>query len=117
MHTMPTMRMRSATRPKEGVSLAGFASLLVASAGLRVASLNLCTDELLLALAEPDQIASVPHLAQRPLEYANWKEARRYSKNDGSLLSVVGPRAGLVLTLGGGGPCQAHIALKRVMRV
>jgi len=69
--------------------LAGFASLLVASAGLRVASLNLCTDELLLALAEPDQIASVTHLAQQPLEYANWKEARRYSKNDGSLLSVV----------------------------
>ena len=97
--------------------MAGFASLLVASAGLRVASLNLCTDELLLALAEPDQIASVTHLAQQPLEYARWKEARRYSKNDGSLLSVVGQRADLVLTMGGGVRDQAHIARKLGIRV
>jgi len=97
--------------------LAGFASLLAASAGLRVASLNLCTDELLLALAEPQQIVSVTHLSQQPLEFASWRQARRYPKNDGSLLSVVGQRPDLVLTMGGGVRDQAHIARRLGIRV
>ena len=97
--------------------MAGFASLLAASAGLRVASLNLCTDELLLALAEPGQIVSVTHLSQQPLEYAGWKQARRYPKNDGSLLSIVGVRPDLVLTMGGGARDRARIAERLGMRV
>ena len=44
----------------------------------RVASLNLCTDELLLALAAPEQIMSVTHLAQDPAETPLWRQARRY---------------------------------------
>jgi len=82
-----------------------------------VASLNLCTDELLLALAEPGQIVSVTHLAQQPSEYADWKQARRYPKNDGSLLSVVGQNPDLVLTMGGGARDQAHIARRLGIRV
>ncbi len=68
----------------------------------RVASLNLCTDELLLMIARPEQILSVTHLAQQPAETPLWQRARRYRKNDGSLVSVVPQRPDLVLTMGGG---------------
>lgn len=68
----------------------------------RVASLNLCTDELLLMIAAPDQILSVTHLAQQPAETPLWREAGRYRHNDGSLVSVAGLRPNLVLTMGGG---------------
>jgi iron complex transport system substrate-binding protein len=90
-----------------------FASLWAASALLlgaaqaaaaprRVASLNLCTDELLLMLAAPEQIASVTHLAQQEAETPLWRQALRYPRNDGSLLSVVELRPDLIVTMGGG---------------
>ena len=89
-----------------------FASLLAASALLlgaveaqasprRVASLNLCTDELLLLLAAPGQIASVTHLSQQEAETPLWRQARRHPRNDGSLLSVVAFRPDLIVTMGG----------------
>lgn len=98
-----------------------FASLSVASLALlavapaqaapqRVASLNLCTDELLLALAAPDQILSVTHLAQDPAETPLWTQARRYARNDGSLLSVAAMRPDLVITMGGGARDRLRIA-------
>ena len=98
-----------------------FASLSIASLALaaavqadaaprRVASLNLCTDELLLALAAPDQILSVTHLAQDPAETPLWPQARRYRRNDGSLLSVAAMRPDLVLTMGGGARDRLRIA-------
>lgn len=76
----------------------------------RVASLNLCTDELLLLLARPDQIASVTHLAQSPAESPYWRRARRHPRNDGSLLSVAPLRPDLVLTMGGGARDRLGIA-------
>jgi iron complex transport system substrate-binding protein len=69
----------------------------------RVVSLNLCTDELLLLLAEPRQIASLSHLAGREDELPLWREARAYPANDGSLASAAALRPDLVLTMGGGG--------------
>ncbi len=95
----------------------GFASLLTASAVLRVASLNLCTDELLLTLAAPDQIVSVTHLAQEPQETLLWRQARRYRRNDGSLLSVVGSKPDLILTMGGGVRDRARIAERLGIRI
>jgi len=86
-------------------------------ASLRVASLNLCTDELLLALAAPEQIVSVTHLAHKPRETTLWRQARRYTKNDGSLLSVVGRKPDLVLTMGGGARDRARIAQRLGIRV
>jgi iron complex transport system substrate-binding protein len=86
---------------------------LAGSAGAaprRVASLNLCTDELLLALGDPGQIVSVTHLAQQPAETPLWREARRYRRNDGSLVSVAGLRPDLVLTMGGGARDRMRIA-------
>ena len=79
-----------------------FVSLLAASAALKVASLNLCTDELLLALADDDQIASVTHLSQQAVETPYWRTARRHRSNDGSLLSVARLKPDIVLTMGGG---------------
>jgi iron complex transport system substrate-binding protein len=83
----------------------------------RVASLNLCTDELLLILAEPGQIASVTHLSHKPAETVLWRSARRYSLNDGSLLSVAQLRPDLVLTMGGGSGDKAGIASRLGLRV
>ena len=96
-----------------------FASLLAVSLALaapaygqprRVASLNLCTDELLLLLGRPEQIVSVTHLAQDPAETPLWAAARRHARNDGSLVSVVAMRPDLVLTMGGGGRDRGRIA-------
>jgi iron complex transport system substrate-binding protein len=81
-----------------------------AAAPARVASLNLCTDELLLMLALPAQIVSVTHLSQQPAESMLWRRARQHRKNDGSLLSVAALRADLVLSMGGGARDRVGIA-------
>ena len=86
-------------------------------ASMRVASLNLCTDELLLALAAPEQIVSVTHLAHEPQETVLWRQARRYPQNDGSLLSVVGRKPDLVVTMGGGARDRARIARRLGIRI
>jgi iron complex transport system substrate-binding protein len=83
----------------------------------RVASLNLCTDELLLMLADPGQIASVTHLAQQEAETPLWRQARRYRRNDGSLLSVVGLKPDLVLTMGGGARDRGRLAERLGIRL
>jgi iron complex transport system substrate-binding protein len=82
----------------------------------RVASLNLCTDELVLLLAAPEQIVSVTHLAQQEQETPLWRTGRRYARNDGSLLSVVPLRPDLVVTMGGGGRDRIRIAERLGMR-
>jgi iron complex transport system substrate-binding protein len=97
--------------------LPAFVSLLAASAALKVASLNLCTDELLLALADDDQIASVTHLSKQSAETPYWQKAKRFRTNDGSLLSVAVPRIDLVLTMGGGVRDRASIAGHLHLRV
>lgn len=99
-----------------------FASLLAASLALtaeptwaapaRVVSLNLCTDELLLMLAAPDQIVSVTHLAQDPAETPLWRQARHYHRNDGSLISVAPLGPDLIVTMGGGASDRLLIAAR-----
>ena len=76
----------------------------------RVASLNLCTDALVLALADPASVVSVTHLVQDPRESAAWRKARRYPANDGSILSVAQYRPELIVTMGGGGRDGARLA-------
>jgi len=95
------------------LALAGAAE----AAPRRVASLNLCTDELLLMLGDPEQIVSITHLAQQPAETALWRQARRYRRNDGSLVSVAGLRPDLVLTMGGGARDRGRIAGRLGIRV
>jgi len=83
----------------------------------RVASLNLCTDELLLLLGDPRQIVSVTHLARQPSETPLWRQARRYRSNDGSLVSVAALRPDLVLTMGGGARDRIRIAQRLGIRI
>lgn len=81
-----------------------------AATPMRVASLNLCTDELVLSLARPGQIVSVTHLSHDARESALWRQARRYRANDGSLMAVATLRPDLVLAMGGGGRDRELIA-------
>ena len=91
------------------LALAGAAE---AAPARRAASLNLCTDELLLMLAAPGQIVSVTHLSHEAAETAYWRQARRYRKNDGSLPSIAGLRPDLVLGMGGGARDRMRIAAR-----
>ncbi|UUR08603.1 ABC transporter substrate-binding protein [Sphingomonas glaciei] len=83
---------------------------LAADAALRVASLNLCTDELLLMLGRSEQIVSVSHLSHSPRETALWRAARGHLANDGKLESVLARRPQLILTMGGSGGARQALA-------
>jgi iron complex transport system substrate-binding protein len=86
------------------------ALLLGASAALRAASLNLCTDEYLLLLARPAEIVGVSYLSQDPLESPLWRVARQYKGNRGSIEDVIPLKPTLLLTMGGGGRSTALLA-------
>lgn len=88
------------------------ALLLAASA----ASLNLCTDEYLLLLARPGEIASVSYLSGDALESSLWRLGRRHHRNRGSIEDVVALRPRLMLTMGGGGRATALIATRLKIR-
>lgn len=77
---------------------------------MRVASLNLCTDEILLSLARPEQVLTITHLSRDPRESALWRQARRYRANDGSLMAVATMRPDLILATDGGGRDRERIA-------
>ena len=94
----------------------GFASLSIASA-LKIASLNLCTDEYLLLLAKPHEIASVTRLAQDPAESSLWRQARAYPANRGSVEGVMATRPTILLTMGGSGRSSGHLAQRMGVRV
>ena len=84
--------------------------------GASVASLNLCTDEYLLLLARPPEIASVSFLSQDPLESPLWRSARRYPANRGSIEDVLTRRPDIVLTMGGGGRATRLLARRLHIR-
>jgi len=94
-----------------------FALAWAASGAIRAASLNLCTDEYLLVLARPEQIASVSYLAAEPLESVLWTRARNVHHNRGTLESALAARPNLILTMGGGGRATAAIAQRLGLRV
>lgn len=78
--------------------------------GASVASLNLCTDEYLLLLGRPQEIASVSFLSQDRQESPLWRSARRYPANHGSIEDVLGRRPSVVLIMGGGGRATRLLA-------
>lgn len=84
--------------------------------GASVASLNLCTDEYLLLLARPAEIASVSFLSQDPLESPLWRSARRFPANRGSIEDVLAHRPDVVLTMSGGGRSTRLLAGKLRIR-
>ena len=71
-----------------------FSSILVLATNTyagqkRIASLNLCTDELLLSLADPDQIISLTWLAREESLSTSFEPARRYHQNNGRASDVI----------------------------
>lgn len=94
----------------------GFASLLAASAALRVASLNLCADEYLLLLAKPQEIASVSRLSRDPADSSLWRLGQRYPGNRGDLESSLGTHPNLLITMGGDGRATSMIAKRMGLR-
>ncbi|MEO6255962.1 MAG: hypothetical protein ABIO69_04060 [Sphingomicrobium sp.] len=84
--------------------------------GARIASLNLCTDEYLLLLARPREIASVSFLSQDRAESPLWQQARRYPANRGSIEDVLTRRPDVMLTMGGGGRATRLIAARLDIR-
>ena len=98
--------------------MAAFASLLAASAAVRVASLNLCSDEYLLLLARPGEVASVTRLAKDPQESVLAALAARVPTNRGRIEDVIAARPTVVLTMGsGGGRSSGEIARAMGMQV
>jgi iron complex transport system substrate-binding protein len=67
-------------------------------------------------LAAPEQILSVTHLSQSEAETPLWHQARRYRRNDGSLVSVAPLKPDLVLTMGGGARDRGRIAARLGIR-
>lgn len=56
---------------------------VIADAPQRVVSMNLCTDQLAMLLAGPDQLASVTYIATDPRASAMAEEAQKYHVNRG----------------------------------
>jgi len=84
---------------------------------VRVASINLCTDEYLLLLARPREIASISYLARDPLESSLWKLARSHHSNHGTVEQVLPVRPNLLLAMGGGRGGRASALLAARMRI
>ncbi len=73
----------------------------VAAAPARVASLNLCSDELALLLAAPGQLVSVSRLGADPNETVLAGRAKRLAINRGRVTDVVPLSPDLIITSGG----------------
>ncbi len=63
----------------------------------RVVSVNLCTDQLLLMLGEPEQIASVSHLALEPNSSYMARQAGSYPINHGKAEEILALKPDLIV--------------------
>jgi iron complex transport system substrate-binding protein len=88
------------TRGLIGIALMLLASLPAAAQAppRRVVSINLCSDQLLLLLADPRQVASVSHLATEPASSFVAEQAAQYPLNQARLEEIISLRPDLVLT-------------------
>jgi iron complex transport system substrate-binding protein len=80
-----------------GLLLSVSEAVLAQSGPRRVASLNLCTDQLLLALADRSQIASLSRLARDPSLSFMAEDAAGFRLNDGGVEPLLFDRPDLVL--------------------
>ncbi|MFZ5731195.1 MAG: ABC transporter substrate-binding protein [Pseudomonadota bacterium] len=76
----------------------------------RIVSFNLCTDQLLLALADPEQIAGLSPYAVNPAMSVMTEKAAPYRKLDWDAESVVNLAPDLVLTAPSHRPISAMLA-------
>ncbi|MCG8054207.1 MAG: ABC transporter substrate-binding protein [Candidatus Thiodiazotropha endolucinida] len=80
--------------------LLGLFSLTIdAAPPQRVVSLNLCSDQLLLMLASPEQVASVSHLAVEPSSSFVARRAAAYPLNHARLEEIILLQPDLVITV------------------
>jgi len=86
-----------------------------AAAPVRVASLNLCSDELALRLAAPGQLVSVSRLGADPDETVLAARARGLATNTGRVTDIITLAPDLVLT-SGGDPNAAAVARRLGIR-
>lgn len=91
------------------VWLASGASM-AADAPRRIVSFNLCTDQLLLALADPEQIAGLSPYAVNPAMSVMTAAAAPYRKLDWDAESVINLAPDLVLTAPSHRPIRAMLA-------
>jgi iron complex transport system substrate-binding protein len=77
--------------------LVGGVSLQAGERPQRVVSINLCSDQLLLMLADADQVASVSQLALEPLSSFVAKQAQGYPINHARAEEVIALQPDLVL--------------------
>lgn len=63
----------------------------------RVVSMNLCTDQLAMLLAGPDQITAISRIARDPVASAMWREAERYPVHSGQAEAIHRLQPDLVL--------------------
>jgi iron complex transport system substrate-binding protein len=76
----------------------------------RIVSFNLCSDQLILALADADQIAGLSPYAVNPVLSVMTAEGARFPRLDWSAESVIGVRPDLVVTGPSDRPTQAMLA-------
>jgi len=100
-----------------GAALSAAGPVQAQPAPRRVASLNLCTDQLLLALADRSQIASLSRLARDPALSFMAAEAAGFHRNDGGAEALLFDRPDLVLTGTYGGQEQAALLRRQGIEV
>lgn len=93
--------MSASPRSSDPISLATalalWAGATVAAPPERVVSMNLCTDQLAMLLADPGQLVSISHLSLDPLSSAMVEEARAYPVNRGGAEQIYLMHPDLVL--------------------
>jgi iron complex transport system substrate-binding protein len=80
------------------MSMAGCSSAAAAEPHPRVVSINMCTDQLVLALADPDQILALSAYARDPFLSYGAAAAAKYPKLSGSAEEVLTLQPDLVLS-------------------
>lgn len=80
------------------VLLSALCGQAAAAPAMRVMSLNICTDQMLLALAPESRIASLTFMSREPQPLKLWPQAKRIPVNYGSAEEVLAAHPDLVLT-------------------
>lgn len=83
----------------------------------RIVSMGLCTDQLVMLLADPDTIVSVHWVTQDVEDSAMWKQAARYVPNHGLAEEVLRLRPDMVFADGSNSPLAVALLERQGIRV
>lgn len=97
VHTMlDTVRTSKVKLIAIALSLFGLSAF--AEAPKRVVSVNLCTDQLAMMVADPEQLISISYLARDPMSSAMAYEAKQFGSNHSQIEEIVALKPDMVLT-------------------